>query len=125
MGEGFQNTASCPFAIGENHRERVLSFEKEAAYLDAAADVGNNIEEAYKTALKGIRAQERGQQPKRPDSYLLRDVATVLIDCALRPEECFRLKWEKLQGRVNQQSQRQGEGLATPYPDEPARAGNP
>ena len=24
---------------------------------------------------------------------LLRDVATILIDCALRPEECFRLRW--------------------------------
>ena len=25
---------------------------------------------------------------------LLHDVATILIDCGLRPEECFRLKWE-------------------------------
>ena len=79
---------------GENHRERVLSIEEEAAYLDAAADVGHKIEKGYQSALKGIRALERGQQPKQPDSYLLRDVATVLIDCALRPEECFRLKWE-------------------------------
>ena len=28
------------------------------------------------------------------DPFLLRDVATVLIDCGLRPEECFRLQWE-------------------------------
>lgn len=27
---------------------------------------------------------------------LLRDVATILIDCGLRPEECFRLKWENI-----------------------------
>jgi integrase len=27
---------------------------------------------------------------------LLRDVATVLIDCGLRPEECFRLRWESV-----------------------------
>ncbi len=79
---------------GENHRERVLSFKEEEAYLDAAARVGHDIEEAYQQALKGIRALQRGQLPKRPDSYLLRDVATILIDCALRPEECFRLKWE-------------------------------
>jgi len=39
-------------------------------------------------------AVQRGQQPRSPDSYLLRDVATILIDCALRPEECFRLKSE-------------------------------
>jgi integrase len=79
---------------GENHRERVLSFEEETPYLDAAADVGHRIEEAYQQALKGIRAQQRSQEPRRPDSYLLSDVVTILIDCALRPEECFRLKWE-------------------------------
>jgi len=27
---------------------------------------------------------------------LLHDVATILIDCGLRPEECFRLKWESV-----------------------------
>jgi integrase len=79
---------------GENHRERVLSLEEEGAYLGAAADVGHKIEEGYLGALKGIRAVQRGQEPRRPDSYLLRDVATILVDCALRPEECFRLKWE-------------------------------
>jgi integrase len=79
---------------GENHRERILSFKEEVAYLDAAATVGHGIEVDYQQALKGIRALQRGQQPKRPDSYLLRDVATILIDCGLRPEECFRLKWE-------------------------------
>jgi len=79
---------------GENHRERIVSFEDETAYLGAAADIGHRIEEAYQQALKGTRALQRGQHPKRPDSYLLRDVATILIDCALRPEECFRLKWE-------------------------------
>ncbi len=26
-------------------------------------------------------------------AYLLRDVATILIDCGMRPDECFRLKW--------------------------------
>ena len=27
---------------------------------------------------------------------LLCDVATILIDCAFRPEECFRLRWENV-----------------------------
>jgi len=27
---------------------------------------------------------------------LLHDVATILIDCGLRPGECFRLKWESV-----------------------------
>jgi integrase len=39
----------------------------------------------------------RGEVPIKPeDPFLLRDVAVVLIDCALRPEECFRLRWEDL-----------------------------
>lgn len=79
---------------GENHRERVLSFEEERKYLDAATDVGRQLAEAYTRALQGIRAVKRGQQPNQPDAYLLRDAATLLIDCALRPEECFRLRWQ-------------------------------
>ena len=27
---------------------------------------------------------------------MLHDVAIILIDCGLRPEECFRLKWESV-----------------------------
>lgn len=30
------------------------------------------------------------------DPFALRDVATLLIDCGLRPEECFRLRWEHI-----------------------------
>lgn len=37
----------------------------------------------------------RGKQPIVPaDPFPLRDVATVLLDCGLRPVECFRLRWE-------------------------------
>ncbi len=78
---------------GENRRERVLTPEEELEYLKAAAQIGHDSQEAYKNALGGIRATVRGQQPMKRDSYLLRDVASVLIDCGLRPEECFRLKW--------------------------------
>jgi integrase len=57
--------------------------------------VGIQIQDAYLRALCGIRARSRGKQPIKPkDPFLLRDVATVLIDCAIRPEECFRLRWE-------------------------------
>jgi integrase len=78
---------------GENHRERVLSPDEEKLYMDAATNLGVRASEAYKTALGGIRAIVRGEQPKQRDAFLLRDVVTVLIDCGLRPEECFRLKW--------------------------------
>jgi integrase len=81
---------------GENQRERVLTVDEEQRYLLAAAGVAGEHEESYQRALQGIRATKRGKQPKRRDAFLLRDVATILIDCALRPEECHRLKWENL-----------------------------
>ncbi len=80
---------------GERHRDRVLSRDEENRYLAGAIAVVVQIQDAYLRALGGIRARLRGKQPiKSKDPFLLRDVATVLIDCALRPEECFRLRWE-------------------------------
>jgi integrase len=81
----------------ENHRERVLTEDEEDRYLKAATAIGDGIQEAYQRALEGIRATQRGEKPAKPrDPYMLRDVATVLIDCALRPEECFRLRWDQV-----------------------------
>jgi integrase len=80
---------------GERHRDRVLSRDEEDRYLAGAVAVGVQIQDAYLRALGGIRARLRGKQPIEPkDPFLLRDVATLLIDCALRPEESFRLRWE-------------------------------
>jgi integrase len=80
---------------GENRRERVLSIAEETAYLEAACAVGDGIVEDYRRALDGIRALDRGEAPTKPaDPHLLCDMTTVLIDCALRPEECYRLRWE-------------------------------
>jgi integrase len=81
---------------GESQRERVLTAEEEQGYLHAAVELGRELDDSYARALAGIRATKRGEQPKRPDSYLLRDVSTILIDCGLRPEECHRLKWENI-----------------------------
>jgi integrase len=55
---------------GEASRERVLSAEEEHRYLNAAG------------------------------SPLLKDYATVLVDCGLRPEEAFRLRREYAQDGV-------------------------
>jgi integrase len=83
---------------GENHRERVLSADEEDRYLEATTAIGEDIQESYRHALAGIRATMRGNQPIRPeDPFLLRDMTTILIDCGLRPEECFRLRWEYVQ----------------------------
>jgi hypothetical protein len=80
---------------GENERDRVLTDDEEGRYLLAAAQVGAGIEEAYRRALTGIRAH-KGETPIKPeDPYLFRDVTTILIDCGLRPEESFRLRWRK------------------------------
>lgn len=60
---------------GERHRERVLTAEEETLYFAAAKS-------------------EKMQQHTDPD--LLGDVAGMLLDCALRPEECFRLRRESV-----------------------------
>jgi len=82
---------------GERQRDRVLSIEEETAYLNAASEIGAGSLADYENALGGIRAKKRGQQPIKPaDAFLLRDVATVLLDCGLRPEECHRLRWRNV-----------------------------
>lgn len=82
---------------GENQRERVLTYEEEENYLEAAACIGETTLQDYEMALSGIRAAQRGQQPIKPtDPFLLQDVVTVLLDCGLRPEECYRLTWENI-----------------------------
>ena len=79
---------------GEKRRERVLTFAEEDKYLKAASANGDQILADYNRALDGIRARQRDQQPIKPeDPYLVRDVATILLDCGLRPEECYRLRW--------------------------------
>ena len=82
---------------GENHRERVLSAGEETSYFEGTHAIGVGIEKAYRGALLGIRATLRGEQPNRPtDPFLLRDVTALLMDCALRPDESFRLRWDQV-----------------------------
>jgi len=60
---------------GENHRERVLTPEEESLYFRAA----------------NTEAMQQHADPR-----LLADVARILLDCGLRPEECFRLRRENV-----------------------------
>ena len=46
--------------------------------------------------MRGIRATLRGERPIKPDAYLLYDIALILLDCGLRPEECYRLQWSQI-----------------------------
>jgi integrase len=86
---------------GEAHRDRVISVKDEKAYLDATQAIGTMVLEAYDRALVGIRALERSEIPTKPrDPFLLRDVATILLDCGIRPDECFRLQWGNHQNGV-------------------------
>jgi integrase len=81
---------------GENHRERALSEAEDAAYTKAATDFALGLDQAYLAALSGIRATKRNEQPRKPDSFRLRDVALLMIDAGLRPDECYRLKPENV-----------------------------
>jgi integrase len=81
--------AKVSLVPGERRRERTLSADEEDAYLKAAGEIGDSILEAHEKALLGIRATQGGEQPQKPENpYLLRDVAVILLDCGLRPEEC-------------------------------------
>jgi len=60
---------------GEKHRERVLTAAEEDLYF---------------------RGASTDTMAQYADAGLLRDVATVLLDCGLRPEECFRLRTENV-----------------------------
>jgi integrase len=75
----------------------LLTLEEEDGYLEAATSVGRQIDTAYQRALAGIRATIRGEQPVKPDAYLLLHVSVVLLGSGLRPEECYRLRWEQIQ----------------------------
>lgn len=82
---------------GEAHRERILSVAEEREYFRVAQLLGDEVIAAYQRALTGIRATQRGETPIPPaDPYKLGDVATLLMDCGLRPEECFRLRWSEV-----------------------------
>jgi integrase len=85
---------------GENQRDRVLTNDEEARYFQATISIGDAILAAHAKALEGIRAK-RGELPQEPeDPFLLRDVTTVLLDCGLRPEESFRLRWQHVRDRA-------------------------
>ena len=82
---------------GQKRRERVLSTTEERQYFEAANAIGDELLKTYERALIGIRATIRGEEPIKPqDPYVLRDLATLLIECALRPEEAYRLRWDEV-----------------------------
>ncbi|MBM3763450.1 MAG: site-specific integrase [Acidobacteria bacterium] len=84
---------------GERRRDRVLSSAEEVAYLDAARGVGDQALAEYEAAKQGIRATLRGETPLPPrDPYMVYHLALVLLDCGLRPEEAYRLRWEEVHG---------------------------
>jgi len=85
-----------PFCRGLTHNSIYQHARSAGLLLNIASELRLRFFRgrlAYRRALEGIRATQRGQQPKQPDAFLLRDAAIVLMDCGLRPEECFRLKW--------------------------------
>jgi len=104
---------------GENSRICVLTPDEENAYLQAALNLGRAAEKAYEQALKGIRVTLRNEQPIKPDSNLLHDVATVLLDFGLRPDECYRLKWEQIRDDAIEIHNRKGAGSRRRVPCSP------
>lgn len=70
-GKVHTKLATVEMLPGELRRDRVLTPNEEALYFAAARSP---------------------KMQKHAGPALLEDVDTILIDCALRPEECFRLR---------------------------------
>jgi integrase len=70
---------------------RVLNLAEEWGAIDRAPDI---------TLLRGEHHREHVISPQDEAKYLaaasdpLAPIATVLVDTGLRPEECFKLRWE-------------------------------
>jgi integrase len=100
-GKGERAMPRARMLPGEALRDRVVSVNKEKAYFEGTQTIGASALEAYRRALGGVRSVERGEISVKPrDLFLLRDVAIILLDCGIRPEECFRLRWENYQNGV-------------------------
>jgi len=81
---------------GEKHRERVLTAEEEHLYFRAS----------------GSKAMDQHADPR-----LLADVARILLDCGLRPEESFRLRPENVPGNARNPVRENGQCPA-PHSDD-------
>lgn len=89
---------SCKLEVSSVNRElqvlrRVLHIAAEWGVIDSAARI---------KMLPGERHRERVVTPEEEARYLaaaqepLASVAAILVDTGMRPEECFRLRWESL-----------------------------
>jgi hypothetical protein len=56
------NAPKVEMLSGENHRERVLRDDEESRYLNAAVQLGQDLDHRYRRALHGLRAT-RGEVP--------------------------------------------------------------
>jgi hypothetical protein len=64
---------------GERRRDRVLTHAEEREYFRAAQVIGEDIENAYRSASEGIRAM-RGQQPIKPGRSV--SVCAISVRCS-------------------------------------------
>jgi len=78
-----------------NSTIRVLRSTMTHAVEDGMLDVAPKIK-----VLKGANVRKWVLPPEQEQKYLdactepLRSVATIILDAGLRPDECFRLRWE-------------------------------
>jgi hypothetical protein len=75
---------------GERRRERALSTTEEAPSPTRLAMAFWQSTNVHFKAYEQLHAANN--RSSRRTRSCLRDVATVLLDCGLRPEECYRLR---------------------------------
>jgi integrase len=81
---------------GEASRDRILEPEEERTYLDAALQMAHEQMDRYRAELALWQRGKRKARPVVPDARLMHDIAVVLLDTGLRPNELYRLRWEQV-----------------------------
>ena len=86
---------------GENERDRVLNGVEESRYLTPpplSAKAFWLRTRELSTAFELSYGARSRQDPATRSCC--GDVTTILLDCGLRPEEAFRLRWQHVQDEV-------------------------
>ena len=120
IGERFERDRAALLPLPNGEYE---ACERQVARVSSKLDSVPNIKR-----LPGERHRERVVTPEEEARYLaagteqLGAIATLLVDSGMRPEECYRLRWESI--NMDERTQRDVSGNAWQDGSRPKSAPN-
>lgn len=118
----FKKPVKVKLLPGENQRDRTLTADEEKTYLAACLQHSYDVVAAYREAHAAFVDDKRKAPPARPDARLMHDAAVILLDCGLRPEELYRLRWDQIRDGEIKMFTGKGSGSRRPVPMTPRAA---